>query len=153
MAQMWLIRECKQFNEFAEASTEGTYQVLYHTNFVLHHPLDSKKTIEAIGRQIEGTRHVEALWFECVSCDFDATEGDYVYFLNKFWKIVGTKVIEDCGHLWVKLVVERLEPRETHKALIECVSCFEGKLVKGNVDCCKASESESEVRDRVRSLH
>lgn len=143
MSDFWLIRQCKQFNEFAEANTDGVYEVLYHTDFVLHHPLDAKKTLETIGRQLEGSRHVEAVWFECLACDFDATEGDYAYFLNKFWKIVGTKVTENCGNYWVKLVLERLEPRETHKKLIECVECFQGKLVKGNGSCQTAHASKS----------
>lgn len=134
MSTIHIVKPIKEYDKYGELRCANVYKITYYCHCVQHYPSDSKTTISEIGQKysehVEGTRHLEVAWVElctcsCCPCDVDIHEGYYAYLSNKFWKIIGTKTYENCGCYVIKLILERLEPRETHKSLIECVNCFD----------------------------
>lgn len=127
MASIHIVKRRKAFNQYGEQQGCDVFEVVFYCNCVDHYPSSSKDTIEVIGNSFEGTKQLETAWItSCcgVDCNTDFEEGDYAYLANKYWKIVGIRITDDCGCLYIKLTLERLEPREPDKALIECISCY-----------------------------
>lgn len=133
MSGIYILKPVESYNEYGERTDCQEYEVAYSCPCVGHYPASSKDTIVTIGaefeRGFEGTKHLEIAWLDpchCpLSCDDDIQEGWFAYLSNKTWKIVGTRVTDDCGCMYVKLTLERLTPRETDKKLIECINCYE----------------------------
>ena len=125
-----VVKYGRDYNKYGELESCGIYEVTFYKNCVEHYPNTDKVDIDAIGvagAKFEGTREREIAWIELCGacCDADIQEGYFAYLNNKYWKIVGIRVYDDCGCKIIKLTLERLEPRETHKELIECVDCYE----------------------------
>lgn len=130
-----IVKSIPSYNEFGESEACPMFQVVFNCDCVEHYPTSSKEDITLIAGGFEGIRHLETAWIETcrcgIDCNTDFSEGDYAYLMNRYWKIVGIRLYDDCGCITIKLVLERLEPRETSKALIECINCFEtgGELI------------------------
>lgn len=132
MNEIFVLKPNTTYDKYAtvEADTAGTWTVVFYCSCVEHYPNSSKTTIEMINTQFEGINELEIAWIDTCQCcgcpcDIDIQVGYYAYLSNKFWKIVGTRTYEDCGCVTIKLVLNRLTPRESNKSLIECVSCFD----------------------------
>lgn len=131
---LYVVRPQVLRDKYGELLPSCTWEVTYFCQCVDHYPTSSKETIETIGgtNGFEGTKQLETAWIETCRCgtrpcDTDISEGYYAYINNKYWKIIGVKVYDNCNCPIIKLTMERLTPRETERDLIECVSCFKEK--------------------------
>lgn len=128
MTSIHIIYKEDDKNEFAETIHANNWFVGYYCDCVDHYPNSGKEGITVIDGKFEGTRELEIVWLNScrcpINCDTRANMGDYVYLLNKFWKIIGRRVYDDCGCQDIKLTLERLTPRETSKSMLECIDCF-----------------------------
>lgn len=108
----------------------GEYEVVYEVPCVKYYPSDGKHTIYNVGG-IEGTRHYFVVWLSFCDnaeiCDLDIMEGYYAFFDCKYWKIVGLTPYQLCGCYKVKMVLERISPRDCPKPLKVCCEEEDGE--------------------------
>lgn len=123
-------------NEFGEV--QGTeWKVVYYADCVDHYP----KSRQGVTGDILATPTTEvALSYEIVwiephcqvidLCDTDFQDGDFALLNKKIWKVVGINNLDDCDDCMdtLRLILERIEPRESHRKLKECASCFDLQL-------------------------
>jgi hypothetical protein len=128
MADLVVVKEENTYNDYGEKNNGCDYIITDAFKCVEAYPQNYNDAITEVGSGIEGTRHYYNAWINFCGindiCDIDITEGYYVYFQNKYWKLINIKPYNDCGCWTVKLTLERLTPRETAKKLVECVSCL-----------------------------
>lgn len=68
---------------------------------------------------------------KCIDlCNTDIREGMYAWLANKPYKILAVQLFDDCNCVTIKLILERLEPRESHKSMLKCISCFDCEVKK-----------------------
>lgn len=130
MADIYIIKEKKAKNIYGEQQGEMEYEGVLFQPCVGHYPNTSKDSIIDLGQapsNIESIRQLEIVWLKVCkpTCEFDIVEGYYVYFMNKYWKLIGLRLYDNCKYYDIKLTLERLVPREHSRKLIECVSCFD----------------------------
>lgn len=143
MSNIFVVKEEVKRNEYGEILPDcNPFEVVFYCDCVEGYPNSSKKTIEDIGG-LEGVHHLYIAWIElcrckCVqNCNVDIKEGYFAYFRNKYWKIIGIRDYDDCGCVTLKLVLDRLEPREMPRDVIECCNCFDA------FDWCAKQKEES----------
>lgn len=130
---IYIVKPVQNYNQYGELTPDGLWQVTFWCCCVEHYPTSAKETITTVGGTtgVEGTKQLETAWIEMCkcpcgcSCDLDIQEGYFAYLSNKYWKIVGTKYYENCNCPILRLTLERLTPRESHKSMVECVNCFD----------------------------
>lgn len=128
-----------QRNEFGEV--QGTdWEVIYYAECIDHYP----KSRQGVTGDILATPTTEvALSYEIAwiepecnridLCDTDIRDGQFALLNNKVWKVVGINFIDDgCDDCFdtIRLILERIEPRESHRKLKECASCFDLQPIK-----------------------
>lgn len=128
-SSLYILKPVNSYNEYGERQVCNTYEVSVYRKCVNHYPSTNKTDIVEFGKagsQIEATKELEIAWITLCNpcCELDVDEGYFAYLMNKFWKIVGLRVTDDCGCKYIKLTLQRLEPRESKKSLIECVNCY-----------------------------
>lgn len=121
-------------NKFGEVQS-SKWEVVYYADGVEHYP----KSRQGVTGDILATSTTEvALSYEIAwvephcqvidLCDTDLHDGQYVILKNKAWKLVGINNIDDdCDDSMdtLRLILERIEPREAPRGLKECASCFD----------------------------
>lgn len=121
-------------DKFGEV-TSSKWEVVYYADGVEHYP----KSRQGVTGDILATSTTEvALSYEIAwvephcqvidLCDTDLHDGQYVVLKNKVWKLVGINNIDDdCDDSMdtLRLILERIEPREAPRGLKECASCFD----------------------------
>lgn len=121
-------------NKYGETcSTE--WKTVFYCPCAEHYPKSSQGVTGQIVETENGelVKTYEIVFIETCACkcydicDTDIQVGMYAYLSNKFWKIISVQVYDDCGCFTIKLILNRLEPRETHRKMVECVKCFGGK--------------------------
>lgn len=135
MAGIYIVKPDSKKDKFGtvQVDTASRWKVVFYCDCAKHYPTSSKETIELINNQFEGINEFETVWIEQCKCTMDCTTdievGYFAYLLNKYWKIVGTKLYNDCNCPTLKLTLNRLTPRESHRSMIECINCFDCKEV------------------------
>jgi len=129
-----IVRKDEEYNRFGELVNPFEWKVIFQCKCAYVAPVvksGGKSDIVTLFDAFEGTKQyiqvvVETCACKCYDiCSTDIWAGDYLYTQNKYWKILGVTPVNDCGCWYIRIYAERLEPRETHKKLIECVSCFD----------------------------
>lgn len=156
MSTIHIVKESKVYDDYGIQKNCAIYCVTYYQSKVDHYPNSGKTTITSFtgytDNLIETVTNTEIAWLSVCGCQegLDIHEGYYAYLANKYWKIVGTRVYEDCGCYDIRLTLQRLEPRETKKDLIECINCFHPNLktnryIRGCDDGSIPTNNESQV--------
>ena len=131
MAEMYIVKPTVKHDKYGEKISGNVFEVVYYCDCINHYPSTNKDEIVVVNGAFEATKEVEIAWLDScscsVNCDTDIQIGYYVYLSNKYWKLVGQRTYDDCGCYTVRLTLERLEPREASRKLIECISCFDVK--------------------------
>lgn len=133
MSDIYVIAESPKRNEYGERCGIE-WKVQYVAKCVDHYPKSRQGVTGDINTTDVGeiVQNYEIVWINPCECDIidlcdtDIRQGMFAYLLNKPWKIVGITNYDDCGCNIIKLILERLEPREKHRHLKECVDKFEG---------------------------
>lgn len=135
LAKIYIIDEVPaERNKFGEVQG-SEWKVVYYADNVAHYP----KSRQGVTGDILATPTTEVAlsyeiaWIEpsCQRidlCDTDIRDGQFVVLNKKVWKLVGINFIDDdCDDCFdtIRLILERIEPRESHRKLKECASCFD----------------------------
>lgn len=137
LADLHIFREVPaERNQFGEV-TGTKWEVCYYANYVEHYP----KSRQGVTGDILATPTTEvALSYEIVwiephcervdLCDSDFQDGQFALLNNKIWKVVGINNLDDCDDCFdtLRLILERITPRESYRKLKECASCFDLQL-------------------------
>lgn len=122
-------------NKFGEVES-SKWEVVYYADNVEHYP----KSRQGVTGDILATSTTEVAlsyeiaWIEPNNCQVidlcntDIQDGMYCVLKGKVWKLVGINNIDDdCDDDMdtLRLILERIEPREAPRGLKECASCFD----------------------------
>jgi hypothetical protein len=132
MTAIHIVKEKVARNQYGEKCGMD-WEVIFYCGCVEHYPKSRQGVTGDIVTTPNGevVENYEIVWIEtcackCIDlCETDIRVGQFAYLMKKPWKIVGITFYDDCGCNTIKLILDRLDPREEHRKLKECVSCFD----------------------------
>lgn len=134
MADFYVFKKREEYDDYGQIIECFEWEVAFYCPCAVSYP-ESKSGVTGQISDVNGIEvvqyyqivYIEMCNCKCTDlCHLDFRPGDYAYVNNKYWKIKVTTDIDDCGCHILKFILERLEPRENVKKLIECMSCFQG---------------------------